>query len=533
VVSVIRARSGPRGRFSRRSHRLAWPGVGQMLAPAELVGIIGWPLDGPAVPSLRYNRSPQLLPDDDIPARGKGRTFGVSTWPGLEERRLIQPSVGAQSHTMLLGPTGSGKSALLTHLLVADLHAGHGALLLDMKGDTATDLLERIPPKRLKDVVVLDPSISGPLPGLKALHADNPELVADLWVGVFRNLFADSWGVRSERYIRLGVQTLACLPGAVITDLPRVFHDLAFRRRLLSASGDQMLATAWASFDALSPGQQAEHLAAPLSKVQDVVGRRVVRDVLGQADPKLNLAQALQQRKIVVVRLAPGLIGQATAQLLGALVIWEVYQAVLGRQRLPIATRRPFGIYVDEPAVLNALPVPLDSLFELARGLGVGVTLAAQSLSQLPQAVRRAALTNAATIACFQAGADDASLVARELLGVTADELQHLGQYEIALRMGLSHGLRAPVTTATTLPPLERTSDPTQLRRASAQRYGGQAAPPPQSSHSGPSGSSIQPDPTTGTDGNQAGPGAPATPGDTGDTGKPPTTPLGRVRRPQ
>jgi hypothetical protein len=481
LAAVIRARSGPRGRFSMRTHRFAWPSVGIMLAPPELVPLVGWPLAGPAVPGLRFNRAPQLLPDDDIPSRGPGRAFGLATWPGLANRLLVQPIRGTLSHTLLLGPTGSGKSALLTRLFVQDALAGNGALLVDLKGDTADDVLERIPEKRRGDVIVLDPGDSRPLPGLKSMHSerpDRPDLVADLWVGVFRNLFKDSWGLLSERYIRLGVQTLAGSPNASILDLPRVFHDAPFRQRLVGQANDPYLAGSWASFEQMSSGQQAEQLAAPVGKVQDLIGRQVVRNVLGQANPKLRLSEAMQQGKIVVVRLAPDEIGAPTAQLLGALVLYEAYQAVMSRQRVPQARRRPFGIYVDEPAVLSALPVPLDSLFDLARGLGVGLTLAIQRLSQLPEAVRKAALTNAGTIASFRAAADDATLAARELPGVTAEQLQHLNRYEIVLRLCLDHGLIAPVTTAKTLPPLSPTSDPEQLKAASAKRYSGRPAEP-------------------------------------------------------
>lgn len=471
VVAVLRARSGVRGRFFVRSHRFALPGPGALLAPAELVPLVGWPLEGPDVPGLEFVRAPRRLPHPAIP-RGGGRCFGVSTWPGMEQRELHQPVVGALSHSLLLGPTGSGKSSLLARLLLDDLEAGRGAVLLDMKGDTALDVLERIPERRHDDLVVLDPSDDRPVPGLKAMASQSPDLTADLWVGLFRNLFSDAWGVRTERYIRLGVQTLALDPTAAITELPRVFHDRAFRTRLLARAPDPLLASAWASFDGLSAAQQAEHLAPALGKVQDVIGRRVVRAVLGQTQPKVTLAEAMRRRRILVVRLSPGLLGSPTAQLLGGLVVYEIYQAVLARQALPQTARAPFGVYIDEPAVMQLAGVPLDALYELARGLGVGITTATQSVNQLPLSVQRAVLTNAATIATFRTGRRDAVLMAGELAGVDADQLQHLDQYEIAVRLGLRHGQVAPVATARTLPLPAPSADPARLRDASAERYG-------------------------------------------------------------
>src|SRR4029077_1893217 len=131
----------------------------------------------------------------------------------------------------------------------------------------------------------------------------------------------------------------------------------------------------------------AEHLIAPLGKVQDVIGRRVVRAVLGQPKPKMTIGRAMREGRIVVVRLSPGRLCVPTAQLLGALVIYEAYQAVMARQQLEADARRPVGVYVDEPAVMGLSGVPLDALYELARGMGVGITTATQGLYQLPPKV--------------------------------------------------------------------------------------------------------------------------------------------------
>lgn len=471
VVAVLRARSGVRGRFFVRSHRLAVAGPGTLLAPPELVPLVGFPLAGPDLPGVSYVRSPQRLPDEAIPRRG-GRCFGISTWPGMETRELHQPAVGALSHALLLGPSGSGKSSLLVRLLLDQVALGQGVVLLDMKGDSVLDVLERVPAARQDDVVVLDPADTRPVPGLKGLDARSPDLAADLWVGLFRNLFPDAWGVRSDRYVRLGVQTLALDGGASITELPRIFSDASFRRRLLAKSRDPLLQSAWASFESLSASQQAEHLAAPLGKVQDVLGRQVVRGVLGQTKPKMTITRAMRERRIVVVRLSPGALGPPTADLLGGLVIYEVYQAVMARQAVAPEARVPFGVYVDEPAVMRLAGVPLDSLYELARGMGVGITTATQSVVQLPPAVQHSVLTNAATIATFRTGYRDAGIMAREFPGIEPEQLQHLGQFEIVLRLGLRHGQVTAPLTARTLPPPEPCSEPDALRDRAAERYG-------------------------------------------------------------
>ncbi len=483
ITAVLRTRTGLRGglhvrRLSPQALSRAWsrsPRHGTLLSSAEAVALTGWPLDAPAVPGMQYGTAPRLLPAHEIPAAGPGRLFGVSTWPGQEERRVIQPSAGTTCHSLLLGPSGSGKSWLLANLALAQLRVGESVVLLDMKGDTAADILSRLDPSRHDDVLILEPSNSLAVPGLRCFSGE-AELAADLWLSIFRGLFKDSWGVRSERYLRMAFVTLATSdPASSVADVPRLFADARYRRRLVAGLSDPLLVGQWAEFEALGALQRAEHLVSPLGKVSQIVGRRVVRSVLAQAEPKLTIRAAIERGLIVVVSLPPGRLGGPAAQLLGALVVYEVFQTIMARQALDPKQRRPLGFYLDEPAVLGALPVPLDSLFETARGMNCGVTMAAQSLSQLPTAVQRAATTNAATIAAFRPGAEDAARIARELPGLSGDELQRLEPYTVALRLGLGPGQVAPVCTIRTLPLGQPTADADALRRASSQRYGREA----------------------------------------------------------
>lgn len=479
IAAVIRTRSGLRGglqvrRLSARATRRNWqrsPHRGDVLSSAEVTALIGWPIGAPAVPGVRYGVAPRLLPAREIPSSGAGRVFGVSTWPGQEQRRLVQPPRGATGHSLLLGPSGSGKSWLLANLFLGQVAAGDGAVLLDMKGDTASDVLDRTGPHGRGGVLVLEPSNGLAVPGLRCFGGE-PELAADLWLNIFRGLFKDSWGVRSERYLRMAFCTLARDPGASVADVPRLFADVSYRRRLVAGLADPLLVGQWAEFEALGEAQRAEHLVSPLGKVSEIVGRRVVRSVLAQAEPKLTIRAAIQRGMIVVVSLPPGRLGGTAAQLLGALVVYEVFQTIMARQSLDPPQRRPLGFYIDEPAVLGTLPVPLDSLFETARGMNCGVTMAAQSLSQLPAAVQRAAITNAATIAAFRPGAEDAARIARELPGLSGDELQRLEPYTLALRLGIGPGQVAPACTAGTLPLGDPTGDADAVRRASSERYG-------------------------------------------------------------
>jgi hypothetical protein len=480
TAAVLRARTGLRGRpvvrYCRSSRVQRFVEhmplrSGSRFSPAELLGLVGWPIDAPRVPGLVLGVAPQLMPPAGIPRQG-ARVLAYSTWPGMERRALAQPLLGTLSHMVAAGPSGVGKSALLAGAVAQDLAAGRGCLILDGKGDLAEEVLRLVPERRRDGVIVLDPARPGPVPGLRVFGIGDPELAGDLVLGMFRSIFIDSWGVRSDKWLRAGLVTLAHDRSATLADLPFLFASDPYRRRLVGGLSDPLLRAVWAEFEALSPEGRAQQLGSPLNKVNELVGRRVVRSVLAQPEPKWDMREVLRRGRVVIVSLSPGVIGSPASRLLAALVIHELFQAVQGRAQVPAAKRRPFNVYVDEPKVFTDIPMPLDSLFELARGLGVGLTLSAQSITQLPAELARAALTNAATLVAFRQNADDAKLLARELPGVTPEELQALGRFEIAARIGLGPGDVSPSVTGRTLPPPEPISDPEAVRRESAARYG-------------------------------------------------------------
>lgn len=478
VNAVLRSRATAYGflRTSRRTvrglpHELARAALllGDRYAASELAGLLAWPIDAPVLPGLNLGTSPLLMPSQRLPRTG--RVLGVATWPGAE-RVIAQPVLGALSHSLIAGPTGVGKSTLLTNLMAADISAGRGLVLIDGKGDTAAALLARIPEDRNDDVIILDCASSGPLPGLRLFGSRDPELAADVVLGVLSDLFRDSWGPLSERYLRAGLVAVAHDPEGTLADVPFVFSDAAYRRKLVGRLRDPLTRATFAGFEAMTAGERQQQLAAPLNKLGTLLGRPVVRTVLGQTTPRLDFHEVLRTRQIVVISLAPARVGAPAARLIGALSVFALFQAVQRRAGLSERARTPFMVCIDEPRALGDLPMPLDALLEQARGLGVGVTLAPQSIAQLPKAVREAALTNVATRIVFRQHADDARLLARDLPGVTAEELGELNAYEAVARIGLGPGDVAPSVTIRTLPPSPKLTGGNVIRSTSAERYG-------------------------------------------------------------
>jgi hypothetical protein len=217
ITAVLRSRSTAYGHLrttpllrAQLKRQLARPSFffTDRYASNELAGLLAWPIDAPLLPGLTLGTSPQLIPSAKLPSTG--RVLGTATWPGAE-RPIAQPLTGALSHSLITGPTGVGKSTLITNLASADVAAGRGVILVDGKGDTAEALLARISSERHNDVIVLDCGTSGPQPGVQLFRQADPELAADMVLGVLSDLFKESWGPLSERYLRAGLMLSADL----------------------------------------------------------------------------------------------------------------------------------------------------------------------------------------------------------------------------------------------------------------------------------------------------------------------------------
>lgn len=180
----------------------------------------------------------------------------------------------------------------------------------------------------------------------------------------------------------------------------------------------------------------------------------------------------IENRKVLLVSLASGLLGDEASALMGALVVAEVWNATLARAARPVGGRPAAMFYLDEWQHFLHLPTPMASVLAEARGLGLGMVLAHQELGQVPEDVRRAVMANARSRVVFQLPASDAAIVARELGGVlTADDLQGLGGYEVALQL-FAGGNTQPVATGKTRPMSEAISSAAGIRALSRDRHG-------------------------------------------------------------
>jgi hypothetical protein len=442
------------------------------LNSVELTSVLGFPIGTPQLPGLVLGGCRQLAPAADIPR--VGRVLARATFPGAEHALALTPTE-ALRHLHVLGPTGVGKSVLLTNCIVQDMKAGFSVVVIDPKGDLITDVLDRVPSERIDDVVVLDPTDDRPvgLNPLTAVEGQSSELVVENIVGLFRNLYRAYWGPRTDDVMRAALLTLVSTPHMTLCEVPLLLSDPGFRRRLVGRLDDPIgLEPFWGWFEGLSDGERLSAVGPLLNKLRAFLLRRRIRDVIGQAEPRFDLDRAIAERKIVLAPLSKGLLGDDASALIGSLLVARLWEAVQRRAGLPQTERPPVYAYIDEAQDFLALPTDIGDVLAQARGLGLGLTLAHQHLGQLPTDLRLAVLANARSRVLFQAAAADARLLAREYTPyLEATDLQGLGPREVVVTVSVGARVAPPVT-GVTFPP----SDPAGFGQAALQhsreRYG-------------------------------------------------------------
>jgi hypothetical protein len=466
VIERLRKRSVP---------LLGW---GVEINGHEAAGLLGVPLGEQVLPGLEVGAARQLPVNPRVLT--EGALLGVSDHPGTLGRELRLSADDRLRHVHVIGPTGVGKSTLLARMVLDDLEAGHGVVVVDPKRDLVAAILDRLPEQRVDDVTVLDPVDTSRPVGLNVLSRKGSseaerELVTEHLLGVFQKLWHDSWGPRSDDILRASLLTLCSAKAAngepfTLVELPELLTSTRFRKFVLGQDDvPEHVRGFWQWFESSRPYERSQALAPVLNKVRAFTMRTPVRLMLGQSQG-IELGDVLEGGA-VLVPLSAGELGTPAAELLGSLIVAAVWQTILGRTAVPAEQRRPVFIYLDEFQDVLRLPLELTDLLAQARGLGAGLTLAHQHLSQLPTDVRASVLATARSQVVFQVSAEDAKVLAQGLAPeLEASDLQGLDGFHFALRP-LQPGKVDRAVTGRSLP-LQSAADSSQVRAMSRERYG-------------------------------------------------------------
>lgn len=446
------------------------------LTPDEALSLLAWPTGDRDLPGMPARHPRPLVPPGSFTA-AKERVFAVTSAPG-PARAVGVTMTDALRHTHIMGPTGSGKSTVMLNLIAADIAAGRSVVVIDPKRDLAMDVLTVIPERRAGHVVVLDPTQPDPV-GLNpfAGAGEQGPLVADNLLAIFRGLFPSAFGPRTSDAVHSSLLTLTMQNDSTLADLPRLLTDDRFRRTYTAKLADPALAGFWAQYDAMSPAQQATTIGPILTRLRQFLLRPGIRVVLDQPAPRFALPDLLTKPRILVVALNKGLLGQTGAELLGSLLVSQLWQLILGRAAAPKEKRTPLSIYLDEAQMFVRYADDLGEALEQSRSMGAAWHLAHQHRAQMPPALLAGISTNTRNKIQFQADPTDAHAITRHS-ALDPEDLIKLPPYNVYIDL-LSGGVQSGWFSARTLPPPAAISDPSAILAESAVRYGRVASPSP------------------------------------------------------
>lgn len=463
-------------RVTKRTMPLgSWPLV---LNTVEAAGLVALSPGGVVLPGLPVGASRTVPPAVDMPTGGV--VIGESTYPTGEPQPLSLLPDDRARHLYVLGPTGVGKSALLTQMILQDLEQGTGMLVIDPKADLIDAILARLPEHRRVDVAILNPADANPA-GINPLRVrggeQQRELAAESTVNILRNIFRAYWGPRTDDIVRAAVTSLVQVPapdGTAFTlcEVPelltsaRLRHYVATHPRL-----DERWREYWQWYNSLSEGDRLQTIGPALNKLRTLTTRISLKLMLGQSQG-LDLNTIFTHRKVVLVPLQKGVIGTEAATLLGAFIVGAFWAATLAQASVPPQRRRFVAAYLDEFQNVVRFTDDVAEMLAEARALKVALHLAHQYHKQIPELTRAAVMGTVRTQIFFQLDYDGAKLIERRIAPVlSAADLMNLPQYEIVARLCVGGQTRSPVT-GRTLPLPEPTQDPTMLRTELARAWG-------------------------------------------------------------
>lgn len=348
-------------------------------------------------------------------------------------------------HVYVIGKTGTGKSTLLRNLIIQDIEAGRGAMLLDPHGDLAEELLDYVPPRRTQDVIYIDPAERSHPIGLNLIDRVPPDdrpLVAANIVATFKHLWRDSWGPRLEYVLYNTLSALLDFPpsrgGVSLLGVPRMFTDPDYRTRVAREIQDPRTRAFWTQEFEAYPERFAAEVVSPIqNKVGALLASPAVRNMLGQATSTLRIGEAMDQRRLIIANLAKGRLGEAASNLLGSLLITSVQLAAMARASIPEEERIDFVAYLDE--FHNFTSDAFASILAEARKYRLALVIGHQYLEQLSEPVRAAVFGNCGTLISFGVGHADADEIAPEFDPYGIDTLTMLSRGEVCVR-GVSGG---------------------------------------------------------------------------------------------
>ena len=407
-----------------------------------------------------YADPPENLPisDNATPEEKANITFFAKTeFRNKDSIFGIKQGEDRRRHTYIIGKSGTGKTTLIANMAIDDIRKGRGVAVIDPHGDLCNTILDYIPSNRINDCCYFnpaDPEFVYPLNVLEASNESQKELIASGVISIFKKLYGNiSWGPRLEHILRNAVLTLVNTPGSDLTHIVEILTNKAFRQKVVSQLTNQTLINFWVNeFDRMDPKFQNEAVSPILNKVGQFISSTNIRNTVAHAKSKINIAEIMNEKKILIADLSTGRLGEDNSSLLGAMLITQIQLSAMNRVFQAAEDRADFYLYVDE--FQNFATEAFIKILSEARKFKLNLIMANQYMAQLDRTIQDAILGNVGSIISFVVGNQDAFILAKELgTAFPPEDLVKIGKYQVICKLSIDSETTQPFY-ATTLAPL-------------------------------------------------------------------------------
>lgn len=428
---------------------------------------------------IKYAPPPPELPiygngDDPKDVSYIGRTNYVAA---LEEKKFVFGIKRAdrRRHLYMIGKSGVGKSKLLELLVRQDIAYGHGLCFIDPHGDVIEAILDFIPENRIEDVVMIDPTDFDYPSSFNPLANVDPNFKHQLTQGlieVMEKQFGANWTPRLEHVFRFTTLALLDYPHATMRGMISMLTDRNYRQKVVEYIEDDMVKRFWAiEFADWSEKFDTDAIIPLVNKLGQFLSDPMLRNIFGQKGNKIDLEKLIEQKKIILINLSKGRLGEENSSFFGAMFITKIKQAGMARASLPEKDRHDFYLYVDE--FQNLVTETFENILSEARKYALCLTVANQYVGQLLPRVMSAVLGNVGSMVIFRVGGDDAVKLKPEMAPVfDTKDMINLGVREFYIKMTIDGESYDPFSAETLMvmdPP--HRSFKAEIQAASRRKY--------------------------------------------------------------
>ncbi|MCK5491329.1 MAG: DUF87 domain-containing protein [Candidatus Pacebacteria bacterium] len=450
-----------------------------ILNTEELASLFHFPIFTTGTPQVKWLKSKQAAAPSNLPT--EGLILGHNTYRG-DDRVVRIDREDRRRHMYIIGQTGTGKSGFLGELIKQDIMNGEGVCVIDPHGDLVEDALNCVPKERAEDVIVFDPSDTERPLGLNLLEYDEnyPEqktFVINEMIKIFDKLYdlKSTGGPMFESYMRNAMLLIMDHPesGSTLIEISKVLADPDYRKYKLSKCKNFTVVNFWEKEAQKAGGEAALANMVPYitSKLTQFISNDTMRPIIGQQKSSINFREAMDSKKILLVNLSKGKIGEMNAYLLGLVIVGKILVSSLSRTDIPQEERKDFYFYIDE--FQNFTTDSISTILSEARKYRLSLNIAHQFLGQLPEEIQKSVFGNVGTIVSFRVGPEDSEFLAKQFKPVfNEQDLINIDNFNVYLKLMINGTISQGFNMATYPPKQGDLKIASAIKELSRLKYG-------------------------------------------------------------